>query len=79
MKNVCVCIKEVDLATLPADEVCAVKCITVCNFLLNDVGSNKRKVVIVAVVVPIAVLLCAMVAGLLLVTQRKRAGKKTMI
>jgi len=53
--------------------------ITVCNFLLNDVGSNKRKVVIVAVVVPITVLFCAMVAGLLLVTQRKRAGKKTMI
>ena len=30
MKNVRVCIKEVDLATSPADEVCAVKCITAC-------------------------------------------------
>ncbi|RLN35774.1 putative cysteine-rich receptor-like protein kinase 20 [Panicum miliaceum] len=41
-------------------------------------GSNKRKVAIVAVIVSITVLFCVLVAGLLL-TQRKRAGKKTTI
>ncbi|XP_025801712.1 cysteine-rich receptor-like protein kinase 10 [Panicum hallii] len=42
-------------------------------------GNNKRKVVIVAVVVSITVLFCAMVAGLLLITQRKRAGKAELL
>ncbi|CAN6219086.1 unnamed protein product [Urochloa humidicola] len=45
----------------------------------SNAGRNNRKGVIVAIVVSITLLFCAMVAGLLLLAQRKRAGKKAKL
>ncbi|CAN6183640.1 unnamed protein product [Urochloa humidicola] len=45
----------------------------------SNAGRSNRNGVIVAIVVSITLLFCAMVAGLLLLAQRKRAGKKAKL